>query len=138
MKIMRAGSIPSAPSVGPESTFTGVVRRDQMFTTEPPGNIATGLVTFEPCARTDWHVHPRGQILIVTAGCGWVQSWGQDKHVIRPGDVVWTPPEEKHWHGATPQTSMSHLAITEMVNGSAVDWLEKVTEDQYHAGDAIG
>lgn len=135
MKITRIGSIPSSP--GPAENFTGTVRRDSMVSSEAPGNLATGLVTFEPCARTDWHVHPLGQILIVTAGCGWVQSWGQDKHVIRPGDVVWTPANEKHWHGATTQTAMSHIAVTEALNGTAVEWLEKVTDDQYLSGNAL-
>ncbi len=129
MKIARAGSQPS--SLAPPTNFTGTVRRDPLLSSEPPGNVMTGLVTFEPCARTDWHTHPLGQILIVTAGCGWVQSWGQQKHVIRPGDVVWTPPEEKHWHGATTETAMSHIAIAEALNGSAVEWLEKVVDEQY-------
>lgn len=128
MKIARAGSQPS--SFGTE-TFTGRVRRDPLLNSEPPGNIAAGLVTFEPCARTDWHTHPLGQLLIVTAGCGWVQSWEQPKQVIRPGDTVWTPPNEKHWHGATADTAMSHIAIAEAKNGIAVEWLEKVVDAQY-------
>lgn len=129
MKILRCGSQPS--SRGPAETFTGTVRRDPLANAEEPGRVLTGLVTFEPCARTDWHTHPLGQILIVTAGCGWAQSWQQEKLVIRPGDVVWTPPDEKHWHGATPKTAMSHIAVTEALDGKAVDWLEKVTDEQY-------
>ena len=120
-------------TTGPAETFTGRVRRDSLIAAEDPGRVSTGLVTFEPCARTDWHIHPLGQLLIVTAGCGWVQSWGQQKHVIRPGDTVWTPANEKHWHGATSQTAMSHIAITEALNGTAVEWLEKVSDEQYLA-----
>lgn len=116
---------------GPPETFSGVVRRDRMFASEPPGNLQTGTVTFEPCARTHWHTHPLGQILIVTSGCGWVQSWGQAKHLVGPGDIIWTPPQEKHWHGATASTAMAHIAITEAVDGKAVDWLEAVSDDQF-------
>jgi quercetin dioxygenase-like cupin family protein len=129
MKIHRCGSLPS--SRAPAENFSGTVRRDLLVQAEQPGRVVTGLVTFEPCARTDWHVHPLGQILIVTAGCGWVQSWEQKKQVIYPGDVVWTPPREKHWHGATPTTAMSHIAVTEALDGKAVEWLEKVTDTQY-------
>lgn len=129
MKVLRSGSQPS--SRAPADNFTGTVRRDPLAQAEEPGRVMTGLVTFEPCSRTDWHVHPLGQILIVTAGCGWVQSWEQEKHVIRAGDVVWTPPDEKHWHGATSTTAMSHIAVTEALNGKAVEWLEKVTDEQY-------
>lgn len=130
MKVVRAGS-QSSSFAGSDDTFTGRVRRDPLFNAEDPGRVLTGLVTFEPCSRTDWHTHPLGQILIVTAGCGWAQAWQQEKQVIRPGDVVWTPPHEKHWHGATDQTAMSHIAITESLVGKAVDWLEKVSDDQY-------
>lgn len=130
MKVIRAGSQAST-FANSDSTFTGPVRRDPLVNAEAPGNVMTGMVSFEPCSRTDWHTHPRGQILIVTAGCGWVQSWGSDKQVIRPGDVVWTPAEEKHWHGATSATAMTHIAITEAVDGKAVDWMEKVTDEQY-------
>jgi quercetin dioxygenase-like cupin family protein len=129
MKITRIGSQPSGQA--PAENFTGRVRRDSLIQSEPPGRISTGLVTFEPCSRTDWHTHPLGQILIVTAGCGWVQSWGSPKETIHPGDVVWTPPKEKHWHGATDTTAMSHIAVTEALDGKAVDWLEKVTDEQY-------
>ncbi len=130
MKVIRAGSQPST-FAGSDDTFTGPVRRDPLVSAEAPGRVMTGMVSFEPCSRTDWHTHPLGQILIVTAGCGWVQSWGNDKHVIRPGDVVWTPPEEKHWHGATSSTAMTHIAITEALDGKAVEWMEKVTDEQY-------
>ncbi|MCJ1961582.1 MULTISPECIES: cupin domain-containing protein [Novosphingobium] len=130
MKVIRAGTNPSAPA-GPDATFTGRVRRDPLVNAEAPGRVLTGTVSFEPCARTDWHTHPLGQILIVTAGCGWVQAWEQAKQVIRPGDVVWTPPGEKHWHGATETTAMTHIAVTEALDGKAVDWLEKVSDAQY-------
>ena len=136
MKIHRCGSLPS--SRAPTENFSGTVRRDQLVQAEHPGRVVTGLVTFEPCSRTDWHVHPLGQILIVTAGCGWVQSWKQGKHVICPGDVVWTPPNEKHWHGATPTTAMSHIAVTEALDGKAVEWLEKVSDEQYLSDEEPG
>ena len=129
MRVTRAGSIPSEK--GPASTFTGVVRRDPIPPAEAPGRLMLSNVTFEPCARTDWHTHPLGQILIVTCGCGWVQSEGNAKHVVRPGDVIWTPANEVHWHGATDTTSMSHIAITEALDGKAVDWLRKVTDEEY-------
>ncbi len=90
-------------------------------------------MTFEPCARTAWHTHPLGQILIVTSGCGLVQSWGGPIEEIRPGDVVWCPPGEKHWHGGTPTTAMTHIAFVEQLNGKAVDWMEKVTDEEYFA-----
>lgn len=129
MKITRAGSIPSQK--GPASTFTGNVRRDPLPKAEAPGRVSLGMVTFEPCARTDWHTHPLGQLLLVTCGCGWVQSKDQPKQVIRPGDVVWTPPNEMHWHGATATTAMTHIAITEALDGKAVDWLHKVSDEEY-------
>jgi quercetin dioxygenase-like cupin family protein len=135
MKIARAGSQPSTQA--PAENFTGRVRRDPLLNAEPPGNVVTGLVTFEPCARTDWHTHPLGQLIIVTAGCGWIQSWGQPKQVIRPGDVIWTPSEEKHWHGATAETAMSHIAIAEARHGTAVEWLEKVADAQYHSAASL-
>jgi quercetin dioxygenase-like cupin family protein len=129
MKITRAGEMPSEKRSS--ATFTGSVRRDPMPKAEPPGRVLLGAVTFEPCARTDWHTHPLGQFLIVTAGCGWVQSFGQPKLVIRPGDVVWTPANEKHWHGATATTAMTHIAVTETLDGKAADWLNKVTDEEY-------
>lgn len=131
MKITRAGSIPSDTlAVG---TFTGTVRLDPMPKAEAPGRVVLGTVTFEPCARTDWHTHPLGQLLIVTCGCGWVQSKGQTKQIIRPGDVIWTAPNEAHWHGATSTTAVTHIAVTEALNGKAVDWLHKVTDEEYLA-----
>lgn len=135
MKIIRPGSQPSSSNA---ETFTGRVRRDPLIGATAPGRVQTGMVTFEPCARTDWHTHPLGQILIVTSGCGWVQSKGNDKQIIRSGDVVWTEPEEKHWHGATDTTAMSHLAVTEALDGKAVEWMEKVTDAEYMAELARG
>lgn len=131
MKVIRNGSQPATKST---ETFTGSVRRDALVTSEAPGRIMAGVVSFEPCARTDWHTHPLGQILVVTCGCGWVQSWGQAKYLVGPGDIIWTPANEKHWHGATPTTAMSHLAITEALDGTAVNWMEKVSDEQYMAG----
>lgn len=131
MKVTRAGSI--ASEKGPSTTFTGTVRRDPLPKAELPGRVALGSVTFEPCARTDWHTHPLGQLLIVTAGCGWAQSWNGPIEEVRPGDVIWTPAEEKHWHGATSTTAMTHIAVTEALDGKTVDWLEKVTDEQYLA-----
>ena len=131
MKIKRCGSEPSKK--GPEENFTGSVRIDALAQAAEPGRVGCGLVTFEPGARSAWHTHPLGQILIVTAGAGWTQCWGEPKQVIRAGDVVWCPAGSKHWHGATAMTAMSHIAVTEMLNGKAVDWLEKVTDEQYLA-----
>ncbi len=129
MEIRRAGSQPSAR--GPAEWFTGVVRIDPLFQAPEPARVQTVCVTFEPGARTAWHTHPLGQTLIVTAGCGWVQRWGGAVEEIRPGDVVWFAPGEKHWHGATPATAMTHIAIQERLEGRAVDWLEHVTDEQY-------
>lgn len=129
MKITRVGSTASEKATN--ETFTGTVRRDRLANAEAPGRVLTGMVTFEPCARTDWHTHPLGQILIVTCGCGWVQAWNGPKYTIRSGDVVWTAPEEKHWHGATSSTAMTHIAVTESLNGKAVEWMEKVSDSQY-------
>lgn len=129
MKIVRAGSQPSGK--GPEDYFNGTVRIDPLFTPPDPARVAMALVTFEPGARTAWHTHPLGQTLIVTAGCGCTQREGGPIEEIRPGDVVWFPPGEKHWHGAAPTTAMSHIAIQERLNGSAVEWLEKVSDPQY-------
>lgn len=128
MRIFPNGSRPSQK--GPEDTFTGPVRVDPQFAA-PGSRVTAGHVTFEPGARSAWHTHPAGQVLIVTSGTGWVQEAGGEKHAIKPGDVVWTPPGVKHWHGATTTTGMSHLAITETVDGRNVDWLEKVTDDEY-------
>jgi len=122
----------SQPSArGPAEYFTGTVRIDQLFKAPPPARASGAYVTFEPCARSNWHTHPLGQTLIVTFGCGLVQSWGGPIKVIRPGDVVWCPAGEKHWHGASRTTAMTHIAIQEELNGKVVDWMEKVTDDQY-------
>ena len=129
MEITRSGSQPSAK--GPAEYFTGTVRIDPLFQTSDPGRALAASVTFEPCARTAWHTHPRGQILIVTFGCGLVQSWGGPIEQIRPGDVVWCPPGEKHWHGGTATTAMTHIAIAQQLDGKAVDWMEKVSDDEY-------
>ena len=129
MEIMRAGSRPSGP--GPGDWFTGAVRIDPLFGPPEPARVAGALVTFEPGARTAWHTHPLGQTLIVTAGCGWAQREGGPVEEIRPGDVVWFPPGEKHWHGAAPTTAMTHIAIQEQLDGKAVDWLEQVSDEQY-------
>jgi len=129
MQIKRSGSQPSAK--GPGEWFTGTVRIDPLFPVTPPARAAGNAVTFEPAARTAWHTHPLGQILIVTFGLGWVQRDGGPVEEIRPGDVVWFEPGEKHWHGASPTTGMQHIAIQESLDGKAVDWMEKVSEEQY-------
>lgn len=129
MQINRAGSQPSAK--GPSEYFTGTVRVDPLFERTDPARVTGGMVTFEPCARSAWHTHPLGQTLIVTLGCGRVQRWGSPVEEIRPGDVVLIAPGEKHWHGASPSTAMTHIAIQETLNGKNVDWLEKVTDEQY-------
>ena len=131
MEIQRSGSEPSGK--GPDDYFTGGVRIDPLFSPPEPSRVAGALVTFEPGARTAWHTHPLGQTLIVTAGLGLVQREGGPIDEIRPGDVVWFPPGEKHWHGASPRTAMSHIAIQEKLNGSPVNWLEKVSDAQYAA-----
>lgn len=129
MDITKAGSQPSRP--GPTEWFTGAVRIDPLFQAADPGRAGGALVTFEPGARTAWHTHPLGQTLIVTAGAGRVQRWGGPIEEIGPGDVVWFPAGEKHWHGAAPTTAMSHIAVQEQHDGRAVDWLEHVSDDQY-------
>jgi quercetin dioxygenase-like cupin family protein len=129
MEIKRSGSQPSAK--GPADYFTGTVRIDAPFSGEDPARVGGATVTFEPGARTAWHTHPLGQTLIVTSGLGWVQREGGPVEEIRPGDIVWFAPGEKHWHGATSTTAMTHIAIAEKLNGSPVDWLEKVTDEQY-------
>jgi len=131
MEIKRTGSQPSGK--GPAEYFTGTVRTDLLHQADEPARIYCASVTFEPGARTAWHTHPLGQTLIVTAGCGLAQRWGGPIEEIRPGDVIWFPPGEKHWHGATPKTAMTHLAIQEALNGKTVEWLEKVTDEQYRA-----
>ncbi len=129
MEIKRSGSQPSAK--GPADWFTGVVRIDPLFQANAPARAAGAAVTFEPGARTAWHTHPLGQILIVTAGCGRAQREGGAIEEIRPGDVVSFAAGEKHWHGAAPTTAMTHIAIQERLDGKAVEWMEKVTDEQY-------
>ena len=132
LEIKRSGSQPSTK--GSEEYFTGTVRIDPLFQTKDPARAAGASVTFEPSARTAWHTHPLGQTLIVTAGCGLVQIWDGLVEKICPGDVVWIPPGEKHWHGATATTAMTHIAIQEQFNGKVVDWMEKVSDEQYQHG----
>lgn len=129
MEIYRAGSRPSTK--GPTDYFTGAVRIDPLFDVPEPGRAAGAMVTFEPGARTAWHTHPLGQTLVVTSGCGWVGRAGEPKREIRPGDVVFIPAGEKHWHGATATTAMTHIAIQEKQDGSAVAWLEQVSDPDY-------
>jgi quercetin dioxygenase-like cupin family protein len=129
MQISRGGSQPSRQ--GPPENFSGAVRVDPLFPAREPGRVSAGSVTFEPGARTAWHTHPLGQSLIITSGFGWVQREGGPIEEVRPGDVVWFPPGVRHWHGATPTTAMTHIAITEVLDGKAVDWMEKVGDEQY-------
>lgn len=129
VKIQRSGSQPSRP--GPEEYFTGKVRIDAPFAGSEPARVGGATVTFEPGARTAWHTHPLGQTLIVTQGRGWIQLWGEEIQEMNQGDIVWIPEDVKHWHGATPDTAMTHIAIAESLNGSPVDWMEKVTDAQY-------
>jgi quercetin dioxygenase-like cupin family protein len=130
MEIKRSGSQPSGK--GSADWFTGVVRIDPLFQATAPARAAGNAVTFEPGARTAWHTHPLGQILVVTAGCGRARREGGPIEEIRPGDVVFFAPGEKHWHGAAPTTAMTHIAIQEALDGKAVEWMEKVTDEQYH------
>jgi quercetin dioxygenase-like cupin family protein len=132
MEIKRSGSQPSGN--GPPDWFTGTVRIDSPFKGTEPARVSGAIVTFEPGARTAWHTHPLGQTLIVTAGCGLAQRWGGPIEQIRPGDLVWFPPGEKHWHGATATTAMTHIAIQEQQDGKAVEWMEHVSDEQYRAG----
>jgi quercetin dioxygenase-like cupin family protein len=127
--IKRSGSQPSGK--GSAEYFTGAVRIDPLFQAPEPARVSGANVTFEPGARTAWHTHPLGQTLIVTSGLGWAQRWGGSIEEIRPGDVVWFPPGEKHWHGAAPTTAMSHTAIQEVLDGKAADWMEPVSDAQY-------
>jgi quercetin dioxygenase-like cupin family protein len=129
MNVSRSGSQPSRP--GPAEYFTGSVRIDPLFDAPEPARAAGARVTFEPGARTAWHTHPLGQTLIVVSGMGWAQRWGGEREEIRPGDLVWFPPGEKHWHGASAASPMSHIAIQEKLDGRAVEWLEKVGDQQY-------
>ena len=132
MEIKKNGSQPSGK--GSVEYFTGVVRLDPLFESYDPARVRGASVTFEPGARTAWHTHPLGQHLIVTFGCGLAQRWGGPIEQIRPGDVIWFSPGEKHWHGAAPTTAMTHIAIQEQLNGKTVDWMEKVSDEQYQAG----
>ena len=134
MDLTRAGSQPS--NKGPADWFSGTVRIDPLFTAPAPARAAGAKVTFEPGSRTSWHTHPLGQTLIVTDGLGLVQRDGGPIEEIRPGDVVWFPPNEKHWHGASPTTAMTHIAIQESLDGKTVNWMEKVTDEQYGAAPA--
>lgn len=129
MNIQKLGSQPSTK--GPSDWFTGSVRVDPLFQPNAPARAVGASVTFEPGARTAWHTHPLGQTLIVTSGCGWVQRQGGPIEEIRPGDVVWFAPGEKHWHGATPTSALTHIAVQEMLDGKVVDWMEKVSDEQY-------
>jgi len=130
MEIKPSGSVPTRRQ--PKDSFTGVVWQDPIIEAPAPARVRSGRVSFEPGARTAWHTHPLGQTLIVTAGCGWVQREGGPVEEIHPGDVVWIPPHEKHWHGATPSTALTHIAIQEKKDGKVVDWMEHVTDQQYH------
>ena len=131
MEIQRCGSKPSGN--GPANYFTGHVRIDPLFDAPDPARVFGASVTFEPGARTAWHTHPLGQTLLVTVGCGWAQRWGGPIEEIRSGDVVWILPGEKHWHGATASTAMTHIAIVEKREGKSADWLEHVSDEQYHS-----
>lgn len=131
MDIMRCGSQPSVK--GSADYFTGSVRVDPIFQANPPSNAFGASVTFEPGSRTAWHTHPLGQTLIVTAGTGMAQRWGGAIEEIRPGDVIWFPPGEKHWHGASPSCAMTHIAIQERKDGKVVDWMEHVSDDEYNS-----
>ena len=132
MEIKRSGSQPSTK--GPAQYFTGSVRIDPLFTLPNPARASGAIVTFEPGARTAWHGHPLGQVLIVTAGCGWTQCEGEPIEETRAGDVIWCPPNRRHWHGATPRTAMTHIAIQGAMDGRVVDWMEHVTDEQHLAG----
>jgi quercetin dioxygenase-like cupin family protein len=129
LEIKRSGSEPSRK--GPAEWFSGTVRIDPLFQAPEPARVSAGMVTFEPGARTAWHTHPLGQTLLIVSGLGWVQREGGPIEDVRAGDVVWFPPGLKHWHGAWPANAMTHIAIQESLNGKNVDWLEKVTDEQY-------
>jgi quercetin dioxygenase-like cupin family protein len=129
---MEVKSIDAVPAQdGPEQYFSGRVQIRPLFSASEPARMSCGCVTFDPCARSAWHTHPLGQTLIVMSGRGFVQSWGGSVREIRAGDVIWTPPGKKHWHGAAPDSSMTHIAIQEALDGKNVDWMEKVTDDEY-------
>jgi len=129
---MEVKSIDAVPAQdGSEQYFSGRVQIRPLFSASEPARMSCGCVTFDPCARSAWHTHPLGQTLVVMSGRGFVQSWGGPVREIRAGDVIWTPPGEKHWHGAAPDSSMTHIAIQEALDGKNVDWMEKVTDDEY-------
>jgi quercetin dioxygenase-like cupin family protein len=136
MEIKKTGSQPSEK--GSVEFFIGNVRVDPLFTAADPARVSMANGTFEPGARSAWHSHPLGQTLIVTAGAGRVQKWGGRIEEIKPGDVVWAPPGEKHWHGAAPTTAMTHISIVENPNGKGADWMEKVSDEEYQAGSSAG
>jgi quercetin dioxygenase-like cupin family protein len=131
MSIVRNGE--QASITGAPTNFVGAARIDPLFPVRTPSRVSAGYVTFQPGARSMWHTHPLGQTLVVTAGSGWVQEAGGEKHSIKPGDVIWTPPGVKHWHGATSTTGMTHMAIQESLDGKNVEWMEPVTAQQYEA-----
>ena len=131
MSIVRNGE--QASITGAPTNFVGAARIDPLFPVRAPSRVSAGYVTFQPGARSMWHTHPLGQTLVVTAGTGWVQEAGGEKHLIKPGDVIWTPPGVKHWHGATSTTGMTHMAIQESLDGKNVEWMEPVTAEQYEA-----
>lgn len=131
MSIVRNGE--QASITGAPTNFVGAARIDPLFPVRAPSRVSAGYVTFQPGARSMWHTHPLGQTLVVTAGSGWVQEAGGEKHSIKPGDVIWTPPGVKHWHGATSTTGMTHMAIQESLDGKNVEWMEPVTAQQYEA-----
>jgi quercetin dioxygenase-like cupin family protein len=129
MKFLRPEELPAVK--GPSETFTGEVKLAMLVQGENPSNMSAGYVCFECCARSAWHTHPKGQLLVVTDGEGLIQEWGKPIQKIKKGDVIWTPPGVKHWHGASPESSMCHLAIQESLNGKPVEWMEKVTDEEY-------
>jgi quercetin dioxygenase-like cupin family protein len=130
VEIKKGGSQPSGK--GPADYFTGTVRIDPLFSAPAPARVVSASVTFEPAARTAWHSHPLGQTLVVTAGCGRAQRWGGPVEEIRPGDVIWFAPGEKHWHGASATTSVTHIAIQEQLDGKTAEWVEQVSDEQYN------
>ncbi|MCD5996334.1 cupin domain-containing protein [Pseudomonas sp. CDFA 602] len=131
MTVVKNGE--QASIIGAPTNFVGSARIDPLFAAQAPSKVSAGYVTFQPGARSNWHTHPQGQMLVVTTGSGWVQQEGAEKQVIKPGDVIWTPPGVKHWHGATSTTGVTHMAIQGTLDGKNVEWLEPVTEAQYGA-----
>lgn len=135
MEIKRSGSRPTDP--GSASYFSGTVRIEPLFEAPEPARVRGASVTFDPGARTAWHTHPLGQTLIVISGVGWAQRWGGPIEEIRPGDVIWFPPNEKHWHGASATSAMNHIAVQEQLDGRAVEWMEQVSDEQYQVGPIV-